>query len=74
MGGGGGGGGGGGVSPSSCQFLSLIFCQFWQFRRVQLTKTEIKVYPVFLTYNIALKAIIGSISTNIDHSHNHKPF
>ena len=40
----------------------------------QLTKTEILVYPVFLTYNIALIAIIGSNSTNIDHSHNHKPF
>ena len=29
-----------GVSPSSCQFLPVIFCQFWQFRRVQLTTTD----------------------------------
>ena len=33
---GGGGGGGGGVT----QFLSDICCQFWQFKRVQLTTTD----------------------------------
>ena len=65
------------MSPSSCQFLSVFvsrfLCQFWHSANRRLTKTKILVYPVFPTYNIALIAIIGSNSTNIDHSHNHKP-